>query len=117
MVKKWLQQEQTIVVTTVCMCVWCGAEDNTGVAEWAVQTTGGETGCRMCCTTRRIEPIFCNKCKWSITFKKLYENLKVGKILNFYMSLEVKVHIELKPEKYHSLLDAFILCPLHFADN
>ena len=72
---------------------------------------------RMCCTTRRIEPIFCNKCKWSITFKKLYENLKVGKILNFYMSLEVKVHIELKPEKYHSLLDAFILCPLHFADN
>lgn len=40
LVKKWLQREQTIVVTTVCTCVWCGAEDNMGVAEWAVQTTG-----------------------------------------------------------------------------
>ena len=64
---------------------------------------------RMCCTTRRIWPIFCNKSKWSITIKKLYENFKMGKILSFYMFLKVKVHIKLKSEKCHPLLDAFIL--------
>ena len=41
----------------------------------------------------------------------------MDKISNFYMFLKVKMHIKLKSEKYHSLLDTFILCPLHFADN
>ena len=38
------------------------------VGDWEAQTTGCKTGSRMYCTTRGTEPIFCNNCKWKVTF-------------------------------------------------
>ena len=37
--------------------------------EWEVQTIRCKIGLRMYCTTRGIEPMFCNKCKWKVTLK------------------------------------------------
>ena len=34
-----------------------------------LQTTEYKIGLRMYCTTRGIEPMFCNKCKWKVTLK------------------------------------------------
>ena len=36
-----------------------------------VQTIGCKIGSKMYCTTRRIQPIFCNNCKWKVTFKTI----------------------------------------------
>ena len=33
---------------------------------------GGKIGSRMCCTTQ-TRAIFCNKCKWKVTFKIVYK--------------------------------------------
>ena len=49
-----------------------------------VQNVGIKTGSRMCCTTQRIQPIFCNYCKWKVTFKSRI-NIKIKK---------KKVHLE-----------------------
>ena len=41
---------------------------NTGIGEWEVQTTECKMGSRKCCTTWEIKPVFCNNCKWEVTF-------------------------------------------------
>ena len=56
-----------------------GGRDNIGVEEWEIQIIGCKIGSRMYCTTRGIEPIFCNNCKWSVTFKNCTKNLKIKK--------------------------------------
>ena len=40
-----------------------------GWGEWDGQTLGCKIGSRMYRTTWGIEPIFCNNCEWSVTFK------------------------------------------------
>lgn len=39
--------------------------------ELEVWTTGHNTGFRTYCTTWGIKPIFCNNCKWKVTFKNV----------------------------------------------
>ena len=48
---------------------WGREEWQYGVGEWDVQIIGYKIGSRIYCTTRGIEPIFCNNCKWKVTFK------------------------------------------------
>ena len=49
---------------------WGGeVRGNTGAGERDIQTTGYKIGSRMHCTTQEMEPIFCNNCKWKVTFK------------------------------------------------
>ena len=47
---------------------------NIGVGEQEVQTIGCKIGSRIYCTTWEIQPIFCNDCKWSVTFKNCIKN-------------------------------------------
>ena len=49
--------ENKLLVTTV------------GVGQWGVQTSGCKIGSRVYYTTWGIQSIFCNNCKWKITFK------------------------------------------------
>ena len=42
---------------------------NIGLGEWEVQIIGCKIGSRMYHTTQGIQPIFCNNCKWEVTFK------------------------------------------------
>ena len=46
------------------------------MGEWEIQTTGYKIGLGMHCTTQEIQPIFCNNCKWKVTFKSAYTFLK-----------------------------------------
>ena len=50
---------------------------NIRVEVWEVQTVGYKKrlAIRMDCATQRIEPVFCNNCKWSITFKTVSQYL------------------------------------------
>ena len=47
------------------------------VEEWEVQTIGCKIGSRMHCTTRGIESIFYNNCKWKVTFENCIKFLKI----------------------------------------
>ena len=40
-----------------------------GVGEWGVQTGECKTGSRVHYTTWGIDSVYCNNCKWKITFK------------------------------------------------
>ena len=53
--------------------------DKIWVGEWEVQTMGCKIGSRMYCTTWGIQPIFCNNCKWKVTFKKCIKIFLVKK--------------------------------------
>ena len=44
-------------------------QGNIGFGEGEIQTTGCKIGSRMYCTTRGIQPIFCNNWKWKVAFK------------------------------------------------
>ena len=57
---------------------WRGGS-NIGVGEWEVQTTGCKIGSRMYCTTRGMQPIFSNNCKWKLTFKNCIKFKKLNK--------------------------------------
>ena len=52
----------------------CRGQGNIEVGESEVQTIGGEIGSRKYCTTRGIEPIFCNNCKLKVTIKNCIKN-------------------------------------------
>lgn len=41
---------------------------NTGVQQCEIQTTGYKTGLQGCTVQHGIQSMFCNNCKWSITF-------------------------------------------------
>ena len=43
--------------------------DNIRTGEWEVQTIGCKIGSRRYCTIWEIKYIFCNNCKWKVTFK------------------------------------------------
>ena len=46
---------------------WEEGEGQVGVWEGEVQTLGCKTGSRMYyCTSKGVEPILCNNCKWSV---------------------------------------------------
>ena len=54
-----------------------------GVGEWGVQTGECKTGSRVHYTTWGIDSVYCNNCKWKITFKialKIKKKRKVGSI-------------------------------------
>ena len=45
-----------------------GKKDNIEVGKWYIQAIGFKTGSVMYFTTWRIKPLFCNNCKWKVTF-------------------------------------------------
>ena len=58
-----------------------GRDISVGMEEWEVQIRGYETGSRMYCTTWGIQSIFCNNCKWKVTFKNSISFFKLLRIL------------------------------------
>ena len=49
---------------------------NIGAGKWGAQTSRHKIGSGMCCTTWGIQPIFCNNCKWKVTFKNCIKKRK-----------------------------------------
>ena len=76
-----------------------------GVGKWGVQTIGYKIGSRVYCTAWGTEPIFCNNCKWKVSFKNCTKNKKYVVTLNLYNYklyinyISVKLDIFLKKER------------------
>ena len=55
----------------------------TGAGQWETQTTGYKMGSRMYHTIQGRQPIFCNNCKWKVTYNSY---IKMFKSKNNYSS-------------------------------
>ena len=47
-----------------------------GTGEQEAPAVGCKTGLRMYCSKGQIQPIFCNNCKWKVTFKNCIKKRK-----------------------------------------
>ena len=54
-------------------------EGNIGMGEQEAPAMGCKTGLRMYCPKWQIQPIFCNNCKWKVTFKNYIKKRKTKK--------------------------------------
>ena len=70
-----------------------------------VQTAECKTGSRMCCTTQRIQPVFCNICKWKTRTAALQASLSITNSQSL---------LKLMPIQSGMPINHLILChPLH----
>ena len=51
-------------------------EGDIGMGEREAPAMGCKTGLRMYCPKWQIQPIFCNNCKWKVTFKNCIKKRK-----------------------------------------
>ena len=68
--KEETQRYRELVITSE------GVAGNTNVGEGEVDTAGDKTDSRVYQITGEIRPMFCNNCKWRVTFKSILNFLK-----------------------------------------